>query len=202
MGEAELKKALQREGEAQVRDFWQQAEVAVETQRKEVEAELTQLHAETDCQLQAETTVLRNNLLFAAQTRVLEGRLHTEAALEERLLVLAHQLLPELARDDRSKLWEALCDELPAADWAILKVHPADQKIAGRDFPIAEIECDEALGGGVIVTNADGMIRIDNSLDCRLMRAWPDLLPKLLTELRKRVDDDETADSDTTSGTA
>ena len=199
MGEAELKIALQHEGEAQVRDFWQQAEVAVETRRQEIEAELAQLHVETDCQLQAETTALRNNLLFAAQTRVLDGRLHTEAALEERLLVLAHQLLPELARDDRSQLWEALCDELPAADWAILKVHPADRKLAGRDFPMAEIECDGALGGGLIVTNADGMIRIDNSLGCRLMRAWPDLMPKLLTELRARVDNDETADSDTTS---
>jgi len=198
MGEAELKIALQREGEAQVRDFWQQAEAAVETRRKEIEAELAQLRTETDCQLQAETTALRNNLLLAAQTRALEGRLHTEAALEERLLILAHQLLPELARDDRSKLWEALCEELPAADWAILKVHTADQKLAGRDFPMVEIECDDALGGGVIVTNADGMIRIDNSLDCRLKRAWPDLLPKLLTELRARVDDDETADSDTT----
>ena len=188
MGEAELKIALQREGEAQVRDFWQQAEVAVETRRKEIEAELTQLHVEADCQLQAETTALRNNLLFAAQTRVLEGRLHTEAALEERLLVQAHQLLPELASDDRSKLWELLCDELPAADWAILKVHPADRKLAGRDFQTAEIECDGALGGGVIVTNVDGMVRIDNSLGCRLLRAWPDLMPKLLTELRKLVD--------------
>ena len=188
MGEAELKKALQREGEAQVRDFWQQAEAAVEARRKEIEAELTQLHAETDCQLQAETTALRNSLLLAAHIRILEGRLHTEAALEERLLILAHEILPELASDDRSRLWKALCDELPAADWAILKVHPADQKLAGRDFPMAEIECDEALGGGVVVTNADGMIRIDNSLACRLMRAWPDLMPKLLTELRARVD--------------
>lgn len=188
MGEAELKIALQREGEAQVRDFWQQAEAAVETRRKEIEAELTQLRTETDCQLQAETTALRNNLLFAAQTRVLEGRLHAESALEERLVALARQLLPELASDGRSKLWELLCEELPAAEWAVLKVHPADQKLAGHDFQTAEIECDEALGGGVIVTNADGMIRIDNSLGCRLMRAWPDLLPKLLTELRARVD--------------
>ncbi len=188
MGEAELKRALQREGEAQVRDFWQQAEATVASRRREIEAERVQLRTEADCQLRTETTVLSNNLLFAAHTRALEGRLHAESALEERLLVLARQILPELANDDRSRLWQASCEELPAADWTRLKVHPADQEFAGRDFPTAAIECDEALGGGLIVTNADGMIRIDNSLDCRLLRAWPDLLPKLLSELRKLAD--------------
>ena len=79
-----------------------------------------------------------------------------------------------------------------------LKVHPADQALAGRDFPAARIENDETLGGGLIVTNTDGTIRIDNSLSCRLLRAWPDLLPKLLGAFHKRVDNDETARTDTT----
>jgi vacuolar-type H+-ATPase subunit E/Vma4 len=188
MGEEELRKALQREGEAQVRDFWQQSEAAVATRRKEIEAELIQLRAEADCQLQTETTVLSNNLLLAAQTRVMECRLHAEAALEKRLLLLARQILPELAGDDRSAMWKTLCEELPAGDWTEIKIHPADRKLAGRDFPSAEVDCDTSLCGGLITTNADGTIRIDNSLDCRLMRAWPDLLPKLLAELRKLVD--------------
>ncbi len=198
MGESELKKALQREGEAQVGTFWQQAEAIVATRRKEIEAERLQLRTETDRKLQAEASVLRNNVLFEAQTRAMGHRLHEEAALEERLLHLAHQILPELANDDRSALWQALCEELPATDWTALKVHPADHKLADRDFPVAEIERDETLGGGLIVTSADGTIRIDNSLSCRLMRVWPDLLPKLLSELRKQVNDDETARIDTT----
>ncbi len=198
MGESELKNALQRDGEAQIRDFWQKAEAAVASRRKEIEAELTQLRAKTDHQLQAEATVLRNNLLFEAQTRAMGCRLHEEATLDERLLHLARQILPELAGDDRAAFWKALCEELPEADWTALKVHPADQKLAGRDFPAATIESDEALGGGLVATNADGAIRIDNSLSCRLMRAWPDLLPQLLGELRKRVNNDETAHTDTT----
>jgi vacuolar-type H+-ATPase subunit E/Vma4 len=198
MGEAELKKALQREGEAQVGNLWQQAEAAVAIRRKELEAERLQLRVETDRQLQAQVTVLRNDLLFEAQTRAMGCRLHAETALEERLLLLARQLLPELANDDRSALWKVLCEELPDADWTTLKVHPADHKLADRDFPAAEIERDETLGGGLIVTSADGMIRVDNSLSCRLLRAWPDLLPKLLGELRKLVNDDETAHTDKT----
>jgi vacuolar-type H+-ATPase subunit E/Vma4 len=196
MGESELKRALQREGEEQICTFWQQAESAVASRRKEVEAELMQLRRETDRQLQGEATELRNNLLFEAQTRAMCSRLHEEAALEERLLHLAHQLLPEMASNGRAALWKTLCEELPESDWTILKVHPADQTLAGRDFPAARIESDETLGGGLIATNTDGKIRIDNSLSCRLLRAWPDLVPKLLGEFRKRVDNDETARTD------
>ena len=198
MGEAELKTALRREGEVQIRDFWQTAEAAVTTRRREIDAECARLHAETDRQLQAEGTQLRSNVLFAARTRALEQRLHAEAALEERLLILARELLPELAGDDRAGLWEALRAELPTAAWESLTVHPADREQAGHAFPDAVIEEDETLGGGLVAACADGTIRIDNSLACRLLRAWPDLLPQLLAELRKLVDNDETAESDTT----
>ena len=199
MGESELKRALQREGEAQLDNFWQQAEAKVAVRRKEIETERLRLSAETDRKCQAEATVLRGNLLFEAQTRAMEQRLHAEAALEERLLFMAHQVLSELVHnDDRATLWKALCRELPEADWTTFKIHPADHKLASRDFPTAAIERDETLGGGLVASNADGTIRIDNSLSCRLMRAWPDLLPKLLGELRERVNNDETTYTDTT----
>jgi vacuolar-type H+-ATPase subunit E/Vma4 len=198
MGESELKIALQREGEAQTRDLWKQAEDVVAKRRAELEAERLRIHAEADRQLQEATSLLRNNLLLDAQTRALESRLHVEAALEERLLNLARQLLPELAKDNRSALWKALSAELPKTGWTSLTVHPADRELAERDFAAARIDCDATIGGGLIAASADGMIRVDNSLACRLMRAWPDLLPKLLSELRKRVDNDETAGTDTT----
>jgi vacuolar-type H+-ATPase subunit E/Vma4 len=197
MGESELKTALQLEGEVQIRDFWQQSEFTVAARRKEVETELLQLRAETDRRLQAEATELHNSLRFASQARVMECRLRAEAELEKRLLLLAHQVLPVLANADRATLWKALRKELPEADWTTLKVHPADQQLATRDFPSAVVESEEVLGGGLIATSADGKIRIDNSLSCRLTRAWPDLLPKLLGELRKRVDNDETAHTNT-----
>jgi len=36
-------------------------------------------------------------------------------------------------------------------------------------------------------------VTVDNSLACRLRRAWPDLLPQLMSELRRLVDRNETA---------
>lgn len=198
MGELELKAALQHEGEVQAAELWRQAESTVAARREQVEAERRQLRAESERQLQVEVAALRNNLLLEARTRAMKQRLHEEAALEKRLLLVACQLLAELADNDRSGLWKAICAELPATDWTTLKVHPADFERARRDFPAAEIVRDETLGGGLVASNADSTICIDNSLNCRLKRAWPDLLPKLFDELRKRVSDDETTRIDTT----
>ena len=79
----------------------------------------------------------------------------------------------------------------------VLSGEPADRQRGVASFPTATITTDETLGGGLIATTADGMIRVDNSLSRRLLRAWPDLLPKLLAELRQRVDNDAIAHTDT-----
>lgn len=198
MGESELKIALQREGATQIAEFWHQAESLVAKRRQESEAKLQQLRTETDRQLQTELTTLRNNLLFEAHTRAMASRLHAEAEVGERLLGLARQLLPKLADNDREALWQALSDELPTDDWVSITVHPADRKLAERDFPAAAVESDETVGGGLIAANTKDTVRIDNSLSCRLLRAWPNLLPALLTEIRQLVNENETSRSDTT----
>lgn len=197
MGASELKTALRRAGEERIRGFWKEAESAVSARRKEVDTELVQLRAETDRQLTIDVSNLRNNQLFTAQTKAMESRLHAEAKLEQRLLLLAQQMLRELAAGQPG-LWQVLYAELPQADWRHLTVHPADRSRVETDFPEAVIDCDESLGGGMIATSGDGTFRVDNSLLCRLLRAWPDLLPRLLAELRKRVDEDEAARINTT----
>lgn len=196
MAETELKTALRRAGEERIHSAWLEAEVLVAERRAALDAACARLRDETDRQLQAGATRLRNTLLFAARSRAMACRLHAEAALEKRLLVLAGELLPELAGSRRASVWAALCAELPQADWVALRVHPADHALAVAAFPAALIEDDAALGGGLIAVNADAIIRIDNSLDCRLSRAWPDLLPQLVSELRSLVDEHETADAD------
>jgi V/A-type H+-transporting ATPase subunit E len=198
MGEKELKSALQQEGEAHARGFWEQAEAVVEGRRKEIETELEHLHDETRRSLQTEEAALRNNLLFEAQTRATEVKLYAEAAMELRLLEIADRVLDEMIEGSRQELWQALSRELPEYQWARVKVYPEDLELARRAFPSAAIDIDEAICGGLIVTNAEGTIRVDNSLSCRLMRAWPDLLPDLMKDLREQVDSNATACNDTT----
>ena len=85
--------------------------------------------------------------------------------------------------------WKACCAELPAAEWSTLTVHPDDHDRAQDCFPELKIDCDPKVGGGLIATTADGEVRVDNTLFCRLARAWPDLLPQLVKELRQMVED-------------
>ena len=192
MGESELKIALQREGEEQVRAFWQAAEKKVAKRRQELKEEQEQLRLEAERQLQSEVSRRRNSLLAESRKQVMASRLHAEALLDERLQGLASQLLTELVEKNREVLWQALCAELPPAEWGKITVSQASQSLAARDFPIAEIELDDAISGGLIATSSSG-VTVDNSLACRLRRAWPDLLPQLMSELRRLVDSDETA---------
>ena len=192
MGESELKIALQREGEEQVRAFWQAAEEKVAKRRQELKEEQEQLRREAERQLQFEVTQRRNSQRTESRMQAMASRLHAEALLDERLQGLASQLLTELTEKNRGVLWQAFCAELPHAEWGKIKVSQGSQGLAVRDFPTAEIELDDAIAGGLIATSSSG-VRVDNSLTCRLRRAWPDLLPQLMSELRRLVDSDETA---------
>jgi len=197
MGVSELKTALRQDGEARAREFWQQAEAAVEKRRKEISAELEHLRAATGRSLQAEETRLRKNLLLGARARATGYRLHAEAAMELRLLEMAGRVLGEMVGTSRHEIWQALCRELPKYPWTNLTVHPKDLDFARQAFPAAAIECDEAIVGGLAAADAKGSIRIDNSLACRLTRAWPDLLPSLMKALREQVDSDAATRHDT-----
>ena len=192
MGESELKIALQREGEEQVRAFWQAAEEKVAKRRQELKEEQEQLRREAERQLQLEVTRRRNSQRTESRMQAMASRLHAEALLDERLQGLASQLLTELTEKNREVLWQAFCAELPHAEWDKITVSQGSQGLAVRDFPTAEIELDDAIAGGLIATSSSG-VRVDNSLTCRLRRAWPDLLPQLMSELRRLVDIDETA---------
>jgi len=187
-----LKIALQHQGEEQIRAFWKTAEEQVAKRRQELKVEQEKLRSAADRQLQAEVARRRNSLLSEAQTRAMANRLHAEADLDERLQELASQVLVELAANNREALWRALCAELPPAKWRKIELSQADRFLAAQDFPQAEIALDDTLAGGLIVTGCDGGVKVDNSLDCRLRRAWPDLLPQLMKALRKLVDRDET----------
>jgi V/A-type H+-transporting ATPase subunit E len=198
MGVSELKTALQHEGEVRAREFWRQSEATVDERRKEIEAELARLRAEAGRSLQAEETALRNKLLFEARAKATGCRLHAEAAMESRLLEMAGRVLLDMAGTSRRAIWLALSEELPDFEWTKLTVHPEDQEVARQTFPAAAVACAEEIGAGLVASGADGSVRIDNSLRRRLLRAWPDLLPKLIQDLRERVDRDAAARNHTT----
>jgi vacuolar-type H+-ATPase subunit E/Vma4 len=48
------------------------------------------------------------------------------------------------------------------------------------------VVADPAITGGLVAVTADGSLTVVNTLDSRLERCWPDLLPHLIAELRGR----------------
>lgn len=72
--------------------------------------------------------------------------------------------------------------ELPLLSWKTVRVNPEDSEIAGRHFPGAEIITDAAVSGGMDTMSGDGKIRVINTLEKRLERAWEDIATDLLKE--------------------
>lgn len=183
MAGEELKRALQREGEAAARSAWHEAEQKVAARRLALDKQEADLRAATKRRAAADIALLRDAQLHTAHTRARALRLQAEVALGERLSKLAVPLLAGIADEDRATLWQGLLAEIPEASWVSARVHPADLERAQRDLPQAEVETEESLGGGMIVATAGGRVQVDNSLRHRLQRVWPELLPKLLAEL-------------------
>lgn len=185
----ELKRALRRVGATASLDAWHQAEQAVAEQRQAIDKEQSDLRTAAERRLAADIEAVRSELLHAADARVRTLRLQTEAALAQRLKSLAREALGTIADAGRAAFWSSLMAEIPGADWRSVRVHPADRDRARNDLPQADVATDETLSGGLVVSTADGQVQVDNSLTCRLERAWPELLPGLLGELRTLMDE-------------
>lgn len=197
MGQTELKAALQQEAEQRARQLWREAEARLEERRQEVEAEVARLEQEAGQRLQAKMDTLRTQILLDAQHQAFTRRLHAETHLAERLRHQAETRLAALSAIDRARLWPLLCAELPQGRWGHVRMHPDDGQRAADDYPDADISTDPAIAAGLCVASKDQKIRIDNTLNNRCERAWTEMLPTLLAELREVVDRHETAGTHT-----
>jgi V/A-type H+-transporting ATPase subunit E len=109
------------------------------------------------------------------------------AKLAERLQEVARRLLPRLRTADYLALFDWLVAELPPADWASVRVNPADGELAAAAFPATRLVVDPAIAGGLEVLAEEGRIQVTNTLEKRLERAWPGLLPALLGDLENHA---------------
>lgn len=190
MGERELREALRGKAQERIRQIWQAAETAVATRRAAIGAEQAALRGAAEQQAAAAEELTRRNVLAAAELRARQRCLDAEQQVNARLRALADRLLADLVRNDRARLWQALAAALPAAQWQRIRVHPEDLPTAKAAFPSAEVTADPALAGGLVAETADGRIVVDNSLNGRLDRLWPELLAPLFAVINREVDRD------------
>lgn len=195
MGHDELKQALVREAEERVRALWEEAEEEVSDLRERLARHRSEEQEAAHRQL--ETALADLHAAGERQAAEIERRIELDAQgrLCRRLLSLAGAMLTQLVGDDRERCFGLLAGELPKGDWTEVTVHPDDEAFARSLLPQAAPTLDAGVSGGLIVRADGGRIRVDNSLDKRLARLWPELLPVLVEEAARRAakEDDEPA---------
>ncbi|ALC14888.1 V-type ATP synthase subunit E [Desulfuromonas soudanensis] len=194
MSQRELLAALQQEGEARIAALWQEAEMEAEALRAENAGRLEALETGMRAALEEEKEEARRPILAQAAATVQRLTLAAEERVAQRLRTLAEEHLPQLRTGPYAETFAALVAELPAAAWARVALHPDDREKGASSFPGALLRSDPAIAGGVEVETAGGEIRVVNTLDKRLERAWPELLPVLMKEVRRALDRPGTAE--------
>jgi vacuolar-type H+-ATPase subunit E/Vma4 len=186
MGRRELLEALHREGRERM------AAIAA---REAAEEERLRSRAEESREEQRRAHEQQRAILCDARKRELTTRarreanlvrLRSEHALSLRLHERARICLKQLRPDDGPRLFLALAAELPDIPWRTVWFNPRDAAVAAGRFPGAATIADESVSGGCRAGAADDSITVDNTMEVRLERMWPDLLPHLMAELRGR----------------
>lgn len=186
MGRRELLEALHREGRETMDAIAARGAAEEERLRSTAEGRREELRREHEQQRDQLCSVLKRSLISKAVREAALIRLRAEYALSLRLHERARLCLKRLRRDDPEQLFLALAAELPAVPWHTVWTSPGDTVLASGYFPGASIIPDETLSGGVKAVSADDTLTVDNTLEARLERLWPDLLPHLMAELRGR----------------
>lgn len=185
----ELMASLRQAADERIRLLWQEAE----KEAAAVKAELAARREELRSDIERRKSDARRDAAFRAvseaQNRARAARLIAEKALADRLFAAAGASLELLRNGNYEALFGTMARELPALPWKIVRVNPADVALAAAYFPGAEIVPDAGIAGGVDASAEDGRIRIINTFDKRLERAWSDMLPGLIREISREVAD-------------
>lgn len=189
MGSRELIESLRRAGEESIRQLRQDAEQEAEAMRASLSVKIAELRERSAYELAAFAGEETRRVLAEAGERERALRLVAEKTLSDRLLSVARASLRRLRHDGYPAAFEKLALELPSLPWKIARVHPADLELVRKYLPDAELVPVETITGGLDAELADGTIRAINTFEKRLERAWPDLLPLLISDVYQEVSD-------------
>lgn len=177
-----------------VRDLEKKSQDRVSKIWDDVRQEARQYRLESEESLEQEKAVLTEHLamiaeeaalpiLLAAEKKGLAVRDDAGRRLVERLYSMAAELLPELRDKDYASLIRGFAQNLPKGDWQKVQVNPADEELARTIFPAAEVVLNHDIVGGFIVEGGATSCTVDCTLEKRLERAWPFVVPDLVRSL-------------------
>ncbi len=184
MGRRELIESLRKAGEDKAVALRREADEEENKIRAEAEQRLGHIRDECGSRHASELAERIEAISSEAEAQARIKMIAAEARLSDRLFGLARASLPRLRAEKRGELLPALARELPDFPWKKVTVNPADAGLAARLFPDAEIIPDGGISGGIDAAAEDGKVRVVNTLEKRLERAWEDILPGLVQEIK------------------
>ncbi len=183
MGSRELIESLNREADERARSIRDDAEAEARRilgeAREKAEALARECRAEQERAARARTAEIV--LEAKGEPRALKAR--SSAELVGRLRDLAFSCLGELRASNYEGVFRGLAAEIPANDWEVVRVNPADVKLASDVFGGLRVQGDAGITGGMEAASGGGLVQVVNTFEKRLERAWEELLPGLLREV-------------------
>jgi len=189
MGCKELIESLRRAADERIKLIWQETEGEAERVREEVSHKLEQLRENCSRTESLAVTAAQVAAVSEAKNRSRTCLLTAEKALSDRLFSVALSSLPRLRGSDYREVFGRMARELPPLAWKIVRVNPEDAGLAKSIFTGADIIPDKTIAGGVDAMTDGGKIRVINTFEKRLERAWVDMLPELLKKTYDAVEE-------------
>jgi V/A-type H+-transporting ATPase subunit E len=189
MSGRELIESLRKAGDEKAGMLRQEAEAAAREMRAGLADRLARLRADRERDQSLAANAALSARVSEANNQARRSRLIVEQALADRLFAAAGSSLRRLRDEGYPRVFEMLAWELPFLTWNAVRVNPSDVETAKRVFPDAEIVPDETISGGMDASTEDGAVRVINTFEKRLERAWPDLLPLLIRDVYGEMGD-------------
>lgn len=183
----ELIKSLWLRAEDKIRTIDRESMEEEARVEMEISLKINRLREEYEKTAAAESAKTAGHILSEAQAVVRAMKLENRRRLSDRLYMLMRSSLVLLRNMEYSVAFNVMAMELPPLPWASVRVNPGDAGIAQKSFPDSDIIPDQGISGGMDVTTGDNSVRVVNTLEKRLERAWDDILPDLIQEYYETV---------------
>lgn len=179
--------SLRKEGEKKAQALRAETRAQADKITSETAGKIKQLREEFRKKETALIMKQGNDVLSAAENRARSIRLSAEESLSARLFEFAGSMLHDLRDARYTAVFASLVKELPPSAWIEALVNQDDVGMALVHFPGINIIGDNRISGGIDVSAENSRQRIINTFEKRLERAWEEMLPSLIHEVRKEA---------------
>lgn len=174
---------LQQKSSDRISEIWREAEKKAENLRAEQERMYALLLVEESGRLEKVERSVAVPIVFAAEKQALQIVDEAMRKLSERLYEMAHSMLPQVRQEGYEDVFAGLVEELPPYAWETVTVNTLDMELVRSYFPDTEIQTDSSIAGGFVASGDSNRYQVINTLERRLEKVWPYVLPSLLEDI-------------------